>query len=183
MPLLPWWDKASSEIKEQAIRIIKRQPGARSLGTVVLPGLREFENYRRDKLKGDELHTFLEKMKKTWQPVQERKGQLAAIEKWRAVLLRDLRKCRNKPCPRFFLLRRNRPTRLYCSKNCGRNYRSSKSMNRKIQKRRERKLKRVTIAWKAFQGMPDRKERTARRARVTPNFITYAIRRGELPNK
>jgi hypothetical protein len=53
-------------------------------------------------------------------------------------------------------------------------------MNAKIQKIRERKLARVRSALKAFRGRSDWKKRTARRARVTENFVSYAIRRGEL---
>jgi hypothetical protein len=48
---------------------------------------------------------------------------------------------------------------------------------------RDRELARVTRAWKVFRGRPDRKERTARRAGVSKNFVAYAIRRKEVPNK
>jgi hypothetical protein len=53
-------------------------------------------------------------------------------------------------------------------------------MNRKIAEERAGKLERVRVAAESFRGSPNWKELTARRAGVTPNFITYAIRRGEI---
>jgi hypothetical protein len=53
-------------------------------------------------------------------------------------------------------------------------------MNKKNHRAKEHKLQRVGVALTEFRNMPDWKERVAKRARVTLNFITNAIRRGEL---
>jgi len=182
MPNAPWWASADTKTKERAIKVLNGE--ALSLGAVTLPGLRDFARYKKGWLTGAERHAFRGKMLATWQPVQRGHDQLSDILKWRggAALPSDVRRCKYKKCSRFFLVRKKRPTRLYCSpKKCGRNFRCSKSMNGKIQRIRERKLKRVRLALKAFRRIPDWKKRVARRARVTQNFVSYAIRRGELP--
>lgn len=180
MPILSWWDKASVEDKEQAIRVLNKKTF--SLGTVKVLGLREFAKYKKGFLTGDVRHTFVRKMRATWQPVQDRHDQLTEVLNWRdgAPLPRDIRTCRYKPCGMFFLVRKSRKTRVFHSRKCGSNYHASKSMNRKIQKARERKLKRVRKALRVFGKMADWKRRAARRARVTEKFITHAIRRKEL---
>lgn len=175
-----WWDAASPEYKERAVRVLNRE--VFSLGSVELAGLPDFERYQRGLLTGDEFRAFRIKRRTTWQPIDARRDQLSAIVQWRssAALPPDVRRCRYKRCARFFLVSKSRPDRAYCNRTCGRNYRALKSMNAKKQGIRERKLKRVRNALKAFRGIPDWKERTARRARVTPNFISYALRRGEI---
>jgi hypothetical protein len=177
-----WWDKATIEYKKRAVRVLNGE--AFSLGEVRLPGLRRYKQFRKGLLTGEESHTFVRLMRKTWKLEQDTRDQLAAIVRWRngADLPPDIRRCRYRRCSRFLLVRSSRVDRCYCSPKCGRNYRASKSMNAKIQKVRERKLKRVRLALGAFQGRPDWKEQAARQARVSPNFISYAIRRGELPS-
>lgn len=175
-----WWGKADIDSKERAIKVLNKE--ALSLGAVKLQGLREFARYKKGWLTGDARHAFIGKMRRDWQPVQDKHDQLAEVLKWRdgAARPRDIRRCKYKTCSRFFLVRKSRADRLYCSPKCGRNYRASKSMNTKVKKIRERKLKRVRSAWKAFRGYPGRKQRTAQRAKVTENFVSYAIRAGEL---
>ena len=180
MPSSSLWRKADIETKERAIRVGNRE--AFSLGPVKLQGLREFARYKKGLLTGDERHAFIGKMRKDWGPVQDKHDLLAEVLRWRdsAARPQDVRRCKYKSCSRFFLVRKSRADRRYCSPKCGRNYRASKSMNAKIQKLRERKLARVRSALKAFRGRLDWKERTAQRARVTENFVSYATRRGEI---
>ena len=177
---MSWWRKKTIEYKERTVKVLNGE--AFSLGVVYLPGLRSFKRFQKGLLTPEESRAFRKLMRKHWQPEQDAHNQLAEILRWRDGAPRpsDIRRCRYKRCSRFLLVRENRTDRCYCSAKCGRNYRASKSMNAKIQKVRERKLKRVRSAWRAFRGRPDWKERIARRARVTVNFISYAIRRGEL---
>jgi hypothetical protein len=101
---------------------------------------------------------------------------------WRdgATLPADIRRCLYKQCSQFILVRKTRAGRLYCSPECGKNFHALKSTNKKKRAVAQLKLKRIRHALRVFRHLPDWKERTARRARVTPNFITYAIRRGEI---
>jgi len=175
-----WWDKTPIEFKKRAVKVLNGE--AFSLGEVRLPGLRRYKQFRKGLLTGEESHAFVRLMRKTWKPEQDARDQLAAIVRWRdgTNLPPDIRRCRYRRCSRFFLVRSSRVDRCYCSPKCGRNYRAAKSMNAKIQKVRERKLKRVRLALNAFRGRPDWKILVARRTRVTPNFISYAIRRKDI---
>jgi hypothetical protein len=182
MPIPAWWGKANIEDKKRAVRLLNRESGAISLGVRHLPAIPDWQEAKGRLLTGDRLHRFSGQMRAEEQERREIIEQFAAIEKWRdgATLPPDVRICRYKKCPRFFLFRKNWRIRFYCSKKCGGNYRASKSMNRKIQNLRERKLKRVRIALKTMVRASDWKKRVARKVCVSQNFITYAIRRGEL---
>jgi hypothetical protein len=175
------WDEKTDEYKDRAVKVLNRE--AFSLGEIKLPGLRAYKQFRKGLLTGDEAHLFRKLMRKTWQPEENARSELAEIVRWRdgiSVPPLDIRRCRYRRCSRFFRVRKSRVDRRYCSSKCGTNYRASKSMNSKINTARQQKLARVRSALKVFRGRPDWKERAARRARVTLNFISYAIARGEL---
>jgi hypothetical protein len=182
MPTLSWWYKKPIEYKERAVKVLNGE--AFSLGVVNLPGLRSFNRFQKGLLTPDESRAFRKLMQKHWQSEQDAHNQLAEILKWRAgaPLPSDIRRCRRYPrCEKFFLVGSRAKRLYYCaSQKCGGNYRSLKSMNKKKRRIAELKLKRVRLARKIFGHLPDWKERTAKRAQVTPNFISYAIRRGEL---
>ena len=127
---------------------------------------------------GEDLKAFRGRKREGWgrfiRDYAENREQFALIEKWRngAPLPRDVRRCQFERCTRFFLVGK-RPGHLSCSTNCGSYFR--------IQKARSRDLKRVKAAMKSISvDARDWKEKVARKARVTPNFVTYAIRRGDL---
>jgi hypothetical protein len=79
---------------------------------------------------------------------------------------------------------KSRPKKKYCTPAiCGRNVRVARFQNTRNRRIRKADLKRVRAARKLFRGMPDWKVRTALKARVKQNFISYAIRRGEIPRE
>lgn len=170
-----WWDEASIRAKERAILILNRQ--AFSLGEIRLPAIPEWQKFKDGLLFGEDLQSLYRKWRDTDQPWQDAREQLAIVVEWRngsRPLPSDIRRCAY--CSKFYLVT-NRADKQYCDpKTCGAYHR----MKRKRGKDRERKLARLRAALKRFRGMPDWKERAARRARVTPNFISYAIRRGEI---
>jgi hypothetical protein len=181
--VMSWWTKADIETKERVVRMLnnERRKGDFSLGSARhAPSYskEQISNFKRGLMTGEDLKAFRGRKREAWNSFAgdytEIREQFALIEKWRngAVLPRDLRRCRFERCLRFFLVG-NRPGQLSCSTNCGSYFR--------IQKARRRELKRVKIAMKAIPaGAPDWKAKVARKARVTPNFISYAIRFGQL---
>lgn len=181
--VMSWWTKADIEAKERVVRMLnnKRRKGDFSLGSARhAPSYSEeqISNFERGLMTGEDLKAFRGRKREAWNSFAgdytEIREQFALIEKWRngAPLPRDVRRCQFERCARFFLVSK-RPGQLSCSTNCGSYFR--------IQKAKRRDLDRVKVAMKSIpSAAPDWKERVARKARVTPNFITYAIRRGEL---
>jgi hypothetical protein len=114
-------------------------------------------------------------------PDRERVRTVSDWKKNSAGLPRDIGRC--KQCSRFFLIGKRR-NQVYCLKPSCTERRAVERARRAMQKRnsviRERKLKRVRAALKDLRNLPDWKERTARKAGVTKNFVTYAINRKEL---
>jgi hypothetical protein len=170
-----------AQTKERAIQRLNGVPGV-SLGTISFPGDPEYDKYRRGLLAGDERRIYLAKLRIAYQPLQAKHELINAIMRWRAgaPLPPDIRRCKHRPCSKFFLVRNSRPSKACCSERCGRNFRSSKSMNLKNAKLRQRKLVRLRIALRKLSGGPDWKERAAQRARVTKNFVSIAVRLGEI---
>lgn len=166
-----WWDRASKDQKERLFRWRNGEWGALS---VDVPGVLEFDKRRRGLLTGVDLQAFGEKIREAQlEPVQVVWDQLLGLVIWRAAG-GDVRECRW--CSRLFLVSKSRPRRVYCSTNCGSYFR--------IREAKRRKLKRVKIAMKSIPAYAhDWKARVARKAHVTPNFITYAIGRREVLNK
>jgi hypothetical protein len=180
---MSWWTKADIEAKERVVRMLnnERRKGDFSLGPV-RHSSRHSENqisrFERGLMTGEDLKAFRGRKREGWsrfiRDYAEIREQFALIEKWRngAALPRDVRRCQFERCSRFFLVGK-RPGRLSCSTNCGSYFR--------IQKARRRDLERVKIAMKSIPAdAHDWKERVARKARVTKNFVTYTIRRGEV---
>jgi hypothetical protein len=181
--LMSWWTKADIEAKERVVRMLnnERRAGDFSLGIVrhtPRHSKDQISRFERGLMTGEDLKAFRGRKREGWsrfiRDYAENREQFALIEKWRngAPLPRDLRRCQFERCRRFFLVGK-RPGQLSCSTNCGSYFR--------IQKAKRRDLDRINAAMKSIPAdAPDWKERVARKARVTPNFITYAIRRGEV---
>jgi hypothetical protein len=180
MPNTSWWEKADAEQKELAVRVANKE--AFSLGSVRLPAISNWERYTRRLLTGSDLGEFRKSERRADQPLREVREQLATIIKWQngAALPSDVRKCKYQRCARFFLVRQSRANRVFHSAECKRNCLSLTLMNARNHAIREKKLQRIISAMEEFENQPDWKLRTARKARVTANFITYAIRRGEI---
>lgn len=187
MQILPLWKKTGTKAKESAIRVLNKK--AFSLGVLLYnPGITDDERSKRERglLTGADLKGFSGKIRESWDRFgssrEEVRALLAEIVKWRdgAPLPRDVRRCRYKPCSKFFMVPENRLNRVYCSKKCKKDYWALKATNKRNQEARMRKLKRVRSVLKAFLHLPDWKERTAQKAGVTTNWITYAISRKEL---
>jgi hypothetical protein len=183
MPSPVWWSKASVEEKEQAIRVLNKQ--ASSLGPVSLPPIPKWDQRRRGVLFGDDLRRFGQEMRKADEPLRHVHEQWEAIEKWQngSPLPSDVRRCRYEACKTptpFFLVRASRSGRVFCSPKCARGHHATLCMRQKIRTARERKLRRLRNTLRNFRGLLNWKERAARKARVTQNFVTYAIRLGEI---
>jgi hypothetical protein len=176
--LVTWWSTLSPTVKKIALRIANDEPISRTKkldnGQMVSEDLgMNFEGIpnpssaegRRKRLEQD--LKYLNHRKRMEVGLLLKTGKLA---------LRDVRRCRHKKCARLFLIPKSRPQKESCSLECGRNSRQSRFKS----ERRSRAIARVRKFWKAMRGRADRKEQTARRAGVTKNFITYAIRRGDV---
>ena len=172
----------------RVVRVLNRQ-------AVSLPGITvkksdaEFERYNRGLLTGDLKQAFTIKTRKLWEDAgkdlareHERLAEMLAWRNGATLPAGRLRRCKYEKCSKFFLAPQSRPRQLYCSpKLCGRNFRSLKSMNKKKREIRRSDFERVKIAMQSIPAdAPDWKRRVARKARVTLNFITYAIRRGQI---
>lgn len=179
-----WWKEANRKQKEQVIRLLNgHKPAWPFLVPKALPSRTQRRMLERIELglpARPSENQEERSLRKLFVAYHEQISLLHYTWKEGYDLPPDIRRCRYKRCRRFFLVRTNRPGRLACSKKCGGNYRASKSMNKKIQKARAAKLRRVRAALKRFEHLDDWKEKTALRAHVTPNFISYAIRRKEL---
>jgi hypothetical protein len=186
MGTAPWWDRASIKQKEEIVRLLNGDTLTR--WPFFVPPARVRTKDRERALQrvqyglpvGSSVEREIREDRKIFVEHYRRVGK---FYEWRdgSDLPADIRRCRHLPCSQFFLVSNSRPDRAYCNPPiCGRNYRSLKSMNKRNRSDATRKLERVRAAWKMFRGFPDHKERTAKRARVTKNFISYAIRRGEL---
>jgi hypothetical protein len=120
----------------------------------------------------------------------ENHARVRQIEEWRTGKAQppsDIRLCRNrthrkKEWRHYFLRSASRLNHQYCSEKCRGRYRARKSMNASKRADRNAKLARVRRAQKRYRGAADWKHLTSRHAKVSVNFITYAIRRGEISN-
>jgi hypothetical protein len=178
VPDLSWWYGASAKQQERTIRLLNGETNIRwpfPVPPVRVRGRDRERAHERLQLglpvqagvKG-EVHEdrkiFVEHYRRIGQFYEWRTG---------VNLPSNIRRC--GWCPNFFLVG-NRPGRAFCSTNCG-----SYSRNRDAERR---KLEQLKIAMQSIPAnAPNWKARAARKARVTPNFITYAIRRGEMPNR
>jgi hypothetical protein len=169
MQNLLWWNKLSPALKLRAVQMLNREVVSWEIKyDPKLPGAWDrFGRYWQDNsARAAQIFPQILTIREAIREALKNGDPLPPLPP-------DIRRCRYKPCSRFFLVPKNRLNRVYCSpKKCGANYR----MNKKNARARTRKLKRVRTALKAFRHLPDWQERTARKARVTKNFITYAIR-------
>jgi len=208
MPTPTWLEKASTEDKEGVVKLLngeradvetlsRRRP--KLIGTDLdrwweyvfvnenlfrVPVGAPSEKYRLRARHGKRFASIAKEFKQEDAAREAIHSRLRDIENWRngsATVPSIIRRCRYERCGRFFLVPKSRPGKLYCDSDvCGRNFRAAKSMNKKNHAARARKLRGVSRAIERFRDQPDWKERAARTARVSKNFITYAIRRGEL---
>ncbi len=175
-----WWQGVTVREKRQAIRVLNRETP--SLGPVNLPAIPKWRRWRERQSQRLPMPSVDLQLQHEARILSTRRARLETVMQWRAtgILPQDVRRCKYAPCSRFFLAPKHRPGKVYDSDRCGRNFRSAKCMNTKLAAVRACKLARVRRAKKAFRGMPDWKERTARRAGVTRNFVSYAVARGEI---
>ncbi|SRR6266436_355535 len=189
MPIPVWWRQATLGQREQVVRLLNQEPGAKwpFRGPVVRTWTTErtkadkrlklglpLSNARLEGEVRSDRQVFLENQKRVGQFYEWRDG---------GELPPDIRRCRREGCKTFLLVRQSRPGRVFCSQKCARGHHATLCMRQKIQAARERKLRRLRKALKNFRSLPDWKERAARKARVSKNFVTYAIQRGELTLK
>jgi hypothetical protein len=179
MMVTPYWDTLKSKVKEQILRIANREafsggPTKRDTGN---PGLSyvDGQTTRSGRREMVITRSGLLELRRRLRVEQNHRNrvQTAFGLQTGAVSYPDVQRCRK--CMKLFLVPKSRPGKLG-HYDCGRNFRQSKFKKAK----RERELERVRPHWRKFGHLPDGKVRIARKARVTPNFIAYAIRRGEL---
>jgi hypothetical protein len=106
----------------------------------------------------------------------------AAIDAFAAIihspLAQSLFQC--KKCRRFELNTSGRLCRVYCSRSCGWRTTATVAVYSARKREKQEKLRRVKKVLKKWRGGSDWKKWAAERADVTPNWISYALRRGEL---
>jgi hypothetical protein len=183
-----YWKSATDEQKDRVVEVAKGN--SFSLGEIRLKAISEVpggKRVMRGVFFGEEdrrklFRNVQEAMDQADKPYLEIREMMHAIVSWRngGPLPPDLRRCKYEKCRQIFRVRQHRSWRIYHSQKCKRTDGALKSMRAKRRAERDSQLQRVRAAWKIFRGLPDAKERTARRARVSPNFISFAIRRGEL---
>jgi hypothetical protein len=190
-----WWANATKGQKEQIVRLLNgdatvrwpfRVPPVRTTATKALQRTQERMRQKRSlglpPLVSDMTKQFGTDHKFFFEHYQ-RIGQFYA---WRdgGELPHDLRRCRREKCRKFFLVRKNRPGRVFCLTSCARNHHASVYMAKEATGARERKLARVRAAMKKHRPRTgDWKFYIARKARVSRNFVSYAIRRGDFANR
>lgn len=118
-----------------------------------------------------------------------------ALHLFISFLLNPLRHRVGGPCPRcgrYFLRRTNRNPKVYCSRNCGLKTTAQTAMKARRHKERNQKLQRVQEAlqeWTDKNRTDDADWKTWVSGRVlqidpklviTPNFLTHAVKRGEV---
>jgi hypothetical protein len=185
MPSPVWWSKASIEDKEQIVRLLNGEASARwpFLGPPVRVQTKERNRAQQRIRVGLPAQQSVERQvradRKVFVEQYKRVGQFL---EWRGSgeLPSDIRRCKREGCKTFLLVRQSRPGRVFCSPKCARGHHATLCMRQKIQAARERKLRRLRNALENCRSLPDWKERAARKARVTPNFVAYAVRRGEV---
>lgn len=152
------------------------------------PAMTDQDRHRlKMRLGKERLAAITEQLRKEEEDRQGIQARLLQVEKWRTgqePLPSDIRRCKNRKLRRkdyvhYFLTSPNR-RKQFCDDKCRGRYRTRKSDTSKAETERAPKLQRVRKAMKLYRGLPDWKDRAARRAGVTKNFITYAIRRKEL---
>jgi hypothetical protein len=89
------------------------------------------------------------------------------------------RLCVCRKCEKFFI-RKTARHRDYCSRKCAGNASAQTTMERKRAVERAIALKRVRAALRSCPPGCDPSEWAATKARVTKNWITYAVARGEV---
>jgi hypothetical protein len=104
-------------------------------------------------------------------------GRRAIASKY-GIQLDDLWRCR--VCGKFFIARPHPRACPGSCATCAARASSKASMRRKRSAERANRLVRAQAAIKRLGRMSDWKARVARTARVTPSWITYAIRSGDM---
>lgn len=107
---------------------------------------------------------------------------IEAMREWPLEMLRaefSPRLWRCDYCQDFFEAKDLRDRR-YCSPECGHSQEAAKCASRDWASDRAEKLQRARDAQKLWPPDTDWKEFVAAKARVTKNFLTYAVRNGEL---
>lgn len=159
-----WWYTVNTKVKKQVLRIANGK--SMSAGPVKFGPIPDSSEESKQELRRQN-GVYRNHRKRVETAVQLRSG---------TVTFSDVRTCRNTRCRELFLVPKGHPHKESCSIECGRNFRQLKFKKAA----RERKLESVRAAMKRFRSRSDWKERVARAAGVTKNFISYAIRRGEV---
>jgi hypothetical protein len=184
----------------QAIRRWGRVPISKELlpigrGIDLLPEISPVESARAHLFVGEQRKSFSDKksIRKQWELFRENRASatstVGAILKlvdemenekpgrWRQLILSDLWRCLN--CRHFFLGKTKRQ-HVYCSRKCASKTTAAAAMKSRRSADHAIKLRKVRFAVKRWKTRTDWKERSAKSAGVTANWITYAIHRGYL---
>lgn len=182
MQVVHWWVGVTPWEKKRAVRFLNREVA--SLGAVSFPVIAAWARYRERLRHGLPSPTVRSQLAREDKTLSVQRHRLTTVNHWlrSGIFPADVRRCKHEPCSHFFLVPADGRAKgkLYHDPKCRRNFHCSKFMNRKIRANRARKLARVRRAMKVLRKMPDWKQRVARSAGVTKNFITYATRRGEI---
>lgn len=181
------WERASLEQKELIVRRLNGETGIR--WPFPVPPIREFGKGRERAQQ--RLQVALPAGKHLTQQVRadrklfvEHHARIGWFQEWSygVNLPPDIRRCAYEKCSRLFLVGA-RSEKKYCRPvPCGRNVRVARFQNGRNRRIRKADVKRVRAVMKRFAGLPDGKIRTALKAHVKVNFVSYLIRRGEIPD-
>jgi hypothetical protein len=160
-----------------------------------LPEISPLESARAHLFFGAQRRAFSKKkaMRREWEVFDENralaKSQVDLIlrvaeetamkkpSRWRQQLLSNLWRCLK--CQRFFLGKTKRQ-HVYCCRKCASKATAATAMRRRRFADDMVKIRKVRLAFRRWRARSDWKERSAKSAGVTRNWITYAIRRGYL---
>jgi hypothetical protein len=175
-----WWAELS---RREKVRIVRRVLNGETSVSWPLPGpaVRVFTATREREARRIQLPLPTPRLEREVRAdrrvLVEHYSRVGQVQGWKysVDLPSDLRRCKNyEECGQFFVI--SKVGQLFHKMQCAHDYQTAKCRR----EARELKIGRVRAAMKVFQGQPDWKEKTARRARVKKNFITHAIRCGAL---
>jgi hypothetical protein len=176
-----WFDIVGPEYQAQVIKVLNR----RSFHLPAFVPKQDsipFEKYYAGLLTGDLLRKFRREAREAWKDQPLGLERLREVVRWRdglEPLHPKIRKCGNARCGTFFAVT-NRLSKTYCDRPCTTSETARRSMKAKHEKVRRPLLARARRAVKRYGHLTDWKRRAAEAAGVKMNFISYAIRRGEI---
>lgn len=178
-----WFELVDAEYKARVLEVASGR--AFSLPKFVPnqgPDSAESEKFHSGMLTGDLLKRYLRRRAEAWKDFPSGVARLNEVVRWRKGLELPppmIRQCARPACREFFAVT-NRAAKTYCGRKCTAAESARRAMKAKHDRARRPMLMRAKRAVNQFREQPDWKQRASEAAGVTLNFISFAVRRGEI---